>query len=253
MKSSAPRYHARRRRSTLRSRLPPASPRPAVGSPCPPGRTGDVLADFGDIGAQADEHARVRRRDGDRQADDRVDLRHRILPRQGASAIPARRNLVNPVQRVARRPALTDGDASMAQRVDARRLAGEGGGEPVAAGRPQSPRNGGDRFRIAREIERRRRSARRAAKPVSGVLDTTRRARNGTRQERDETGGSGRIDAGDRPGKPPSGVTARPVRQGSRRSGIRSARRIRQTPSCERVKKLDGPHYEGRFAEVLTL
>ena len=178
MKSSAPRYHARRRRSTLRSRLPPASPRPAAGSPCPPGRTGDVLADSGDIGAQADEHARVRRRDGDRQADDRVDLRHRILPRQGASAIPARRNLVNPVQRVARRPALTDGAASMAQRVDARRLAGEGGGGSVAAGRPRSLRNGGDCFRIAREIERRQRSARCASRCAGAVAAGERRNRS---------------------------------------------------------------------------
>lgn len=156
MKSSAPRYHARRRRSTLRSRLPPASPRPAAGSPCPSpsprrarrsaARTGDALADFG---ARADEHARVRRRDGDRQADDRVDLRHRILPRQGASTIPARRNLANPVQRVARRPALTDGDASMAPRVDARRLAGEGGVEPVEF--DGSRRNG---LRYTRATER---------------------------------------------------------------------------------------------------
>ena len=162
-----------------------AAERIAAGSPCPSpsprrarrssARTGDALADFG---ARADEHARVRRRDGDRQADDRVDLRHRILPRQGASTIPARRNLANPVQRVARRLALTDGDAAVAPRVDARRLAGEDGGEPVAAGRPQGLRNGGDRFRIAREIERWARSARRASGCAGAAAARERRNRS---------------------------------------------------------------------------
>ena len=247
MKSSAPRYHARRRRSTLRCRLPPASPRPAAGSPCPwpssrqarrsSARTGDVLADFG---ARADEHARIRRRDGDRQADDRVDLRHRILPRQGASTIPARRNLANPVQRVARRlwPQAGRRASVTAEAASESPAKSSGGGVPSGARRdvrgPLPRASGETGLRCSR-------------REVAGPTW------HGTRQERDETGGSGRIDAGDRPGKPPSGVAARPVRQGSRRSGTRCARRTRQTSSCERVKKLDGPHCEGRITEVSEL
>ena len=135
-----------------------------------------------------------------------------------------------------------------------RRRRGRTGGRRPAAGLPQRrrplpnrPRNrAAAAFRPARVGMCGSRCGARAAKPVSGVLDTRRRVRHGMRQERDEIGGSGRIDAGDRPGKPPSGVAARPVRQGSRRSGIRSARRTRQTPSCERVKKLDAFHKQRR-------
>ena len=128
-----------------------------------------------------------------------------------------------------------------------RRRRGRTGGRRPAAEPPQRrrplpnrPRNRAAAFRPARVGRCGGRCRGRAAKPVSGVLDTRRRVRHGTRQERDKTGGPGRIDAGDRPGKPPSGVAARPVRQGSRRSGrsgTRCARRTRQTPSCERVNK----------------
>ena len=56
----------------------------------------------------------------------------------------------------AREHVLINGDALMGQRVDARRLAGEGRVELVAVGQPQSLRDRGDRLRVAREIERRR-------------------------------------------------------------------------------------------------
>ena len=58
-------------------------------------------------------------------------------------------------QRLARKHALIDGDALMGQRVDACRLAGEGGVELMAVGQPQSLRDRGDRLWVAREIERR--------------------------------------------------------------------------------------------------